>query len=71
MKISQAQYAPFNCPRCGSPMYKPAGSTFYWHAENNHPPCDITNIADMASSEKVVPATQETKSPKSRSNHLS
>ena len=71
MKISQAQYIPFNCPCCGSPMYKPAGSSFYWHAENNHPPCNITNIADTASSEKVVPVAQEAKSRKGGSNHLS
>ncbi len=71
MKISQAQYIPFNCPRCGSPMYQPAGSSFYWHAENNHPPCNITNIADTANFEKVVPAAQETKSRKGGSNHLS
>jgi len=45
-------------------MLKPAGSSFYWHAENNHPACNITNIADTASSEKVMPATQEPKSRK-------
>jgi hypothetical protein len=27
-------------------MVKPAGSSFYWHADNNHPRCDITNIVD-------------------------
>jgi len=27
-------------------MLKPAGSTLYWHADNNHPRCDITNIVD-------------------------
>ncbi len=71
MTVSQAQFTPFNCPRCGSPMSKPAGSSFYWHAENNHPPCNITNIADTASSKKVVPATQEAKSRKGRSNRVS
>jgi hypothetical protein len=35
-------------------MYKPAGSSFYWHADNNHPRCDITNVAD------VSPALKET-----------
>jgi len=30
-------------------MAKPAGSQLYWHADNNHPRCDITNI--------VVPLT--------------
>jgi len=27
-------------------MIKPAGSLYYWHADYNHPPCDITNIVD-------------------------
>lgn len=73
MTIGQAQSTPFNCPRCGSPMYKPAGSPFYWHEGNNHPPCNITNIAEADSSENVVPASasQETKSRKSRSNRSS
>lgn len=34
------------CPRCGGLMKKPANSLFFWHAENNHPHCDITNIVD-------------------------
>jgi len=51
-------------------MYKPAGSPFYWHAENNHRPCNITNIADTARPEKVVPASQEPKSRKGMSEHL-
>lgn len=36
------------CPRCGGLMKKPVNSSFFWHAENNHPRCDITNIADIA-----------------------
>jgi hypothetical protein len=32
------------CPRCGGLMRKPPGSSLYWHADNNHPRCDITNI---------------------------
>ena len=35
------------CPRCGGLMYKPSGSTLYWHADNNHPRCDITNLVDV------------------------
>lgn len=35
------------CPRCGGRMVKPAGSMLFWHADNNHPRCDITNIVDM------------------------
>jgi hypothetical protein len=52
-------------------MYKPAGSSFYWHAENNHPPCNITNIADPAKPEQVVPANQESKSRKGMNERLS
>jgi hypothetical protein len=37
-------------------MYKPAGSSFYWHATNNHPRCNITNVVDAP---KVVPVTDE------------
>ncbi len=34
------------CPRCGGLMVKPPGSSFYWHADYNHPRCDITNIVE-------------------------
>ena len=34
------------CPRCGGLMQKPPGSSLYWHADNNHPRCDITNIVE-------------------------
>ena len=36
------------CPRCGGLMQKPPGSSLYWHADNNHPRCDITNIVDTS-----------------------
>lgn len=36
------------CPRCGGLMKKSGSSSFFWHAENNHPRCDITNLADTA-----------------------
>lgn len=42
----QREPIPRQCPRCGGLMVKPAGSSFYWHAESNHPRCDITNIVD-------------------------
>ena len=45
MTTGQDQSTPVSCPRCGGLMYRPAGSSFYWHADNNHPRCDITNIA--------------------------
>lgn len=48
MGMGQEQPAPFYCPRCGGKMYKPAGSTLYWHADNNHPACEITNIPETA-----------------------
>jgi hypothetical protein len=38
-------------------MLKPAGSTLYWHADNNHPRCDITNLVDAPA--VVVPAADE------------
>lgn len=38
-----------HCPRCGGLMKKPVNSLFFWHADNNHPRCDITNIVDTAS----------------------
>jgi len=47
--MTQAQgepAVPRRCPRCGGLMQKPAGSTLYWHADNNHPRCDITNLVD-------------------------
>ncbi len=36
------------CPRCGAPMRKPPGSSLYWHSDNNHPRCDITNIVEAS-----------------------
>lgn len=47
MATGQEGAAPFYCPRCGGPMYKPGGSSFYWHATSNHPPCSITNVAEV------------------------
>jgi hypothetical protein len=47
MTTGQDVPASLRCPRCGGPMYKPAGSPFYWHATTNHPPCNITNIAEI------------------------
>lgn len=46
MTQGQGEPAPFRCPRCGGLMRKPAGSTLYWHADTNHPRCDITNIVE-------------------------
>ena len=46
MTQGQGDIEPRRCPRCGGLMQKPAGSSLYWHADNNHPRCDITNIVD-------------------------
>ena len=43
----QGEVAQFHCPRCGGLMRKPSGSALYWHVDNNHPRCDITNIVDI------------------------
>lgn len=48
MTQGQREPAPLRCPRCGGLMRKPAGSTLYWHVDNNHPRCDITNIVETA-----------------------
>jgi ssDNA-binding Zn-finger/Zn-ribbon topoisomerase 1 len=46
MTQGQGELVVHRCPRCGGRMQKPAGSTLYWHADNTHPRCDITNIVD-------------------------
>jgi len=48
MTQGQGVIEPRRCPRCGGLMQKPAGSSLYWHADNNHPRCDITNIVDSS-----------------------
>src|SRR5437660_1247730 len=55
MTMGQSVSTPFYCPRCGGQMYKPAGSSFYCHADNNHPRCDITNVADVSPITKEAP----------------
>lgn len=42
------------CPRCGGPMVKLSGSSFYWHADYTHPRCDITNIVDFPRDEQAT-----------------
>ena len=44
----QGETVQFHCPRCGGLMRKPAGSMLYWHVDNNHPRCDITNVVETA-----------------------
>lgn len=46
MTKGQGEPTQLRCPRCGGAMRKPAGSTLYWHVDNNHPRCDITNIVE-------------------------
>lgn len=48
MTQGQREIESRRCPRCGGPMQKPAGSLLYWHADNNHPRCDITNIVEAS-----------------------
>lgn len=45
MVTGQDLSTPVYCPRCGGTLYKPSGSSLYWHANHNHPRCDITNLA--------------------------
>ncbi|HEX7733941.1 MAG TPA: hypothetical protein VF458_03735 [Ktedonobacteraceae bacterium] len=55
------------CPRCGGLMRKPAGSTLYWHADNNHPRCDITNIVEaVLETSPETPAEPPPQPPKTR-----
>jgi hypothetical protein len=46
MTESQGELPARYCPVCGGLMVLPAGSSFYWHADNNHPRCAITNISE-------------------------
>ena len=57
--MTQAHEEPVSrqCPRCGGLMLKPPGSALYWHADNNHPRCDITNLVDAPA--VVVPTADE------------
>ena len=64
--MGQSVSTPFYCPRCGGSMYKPAGSSFYWHADNNHPRCDITNLADVSPSGKETVGSNATPLPPGR-----
>lgn len=57
----QGEPALRRCPRCGGLMARPAGSLLYWHADNNHPRCDITNIVDLAGTLPDSTETVETK----------
>ncbi len=48
MTQGQSEIESRRCPRCGGLMQKPPGSSLYWHADNNHPRCDITNIVETS-----------------------
>ena len=56
--MTQGQEKPvlLHCPRCGGLMRKPSGSTLYWHADSNHPRCDITNIVETVLEVQLAPA---------------
>ena len=47
-------------------MVKPAGSSFYWHAESNHPRCDITNIVDPPLVVQAVEEPPRNRTPKGK-----
>jgi hypothetical protein len=51
------------CPRCGGLMKKPPGSSLFWHSDNNHPRCEITNIVDTADATPVSLKMAEELSP--------
>ncbi len=57
MSENQGELPVCHCPACGGLMAKRAGSSFYWHADANHPPCAITNISEppLAAKETVHP----------------
>lgn len=59
MTEGRAEPAQLRCPRCGGLMRKPAGSTLYWHADTNHPRCDITNIVETVLELTSAESTQE------------
>jgi ssDNA-binding Zn-finger/Zn-ribbon topoisomerase 1 len=64
MTQGQRKPAPLHCPRCGGLMRKPTGSNLYWHADNNHPRCDITNIHErVLEIKKAEPAAQPPRHP--------
>jgi hypothetical protein len=46
MTQEPAEPPPRYCPRCGGLMAKAGSSQLYWHADPNHPRCEITNIID-------------------------
>lgn len=58
MTESKPGAAPLRCPRCGGLMCKPAGSTLYWHADNDHPRCDITNIVETVLEVQIAEPTE-------------
>ena len=68
MTEGQGELTPRYCPRCGGLMRKPAGSPLYWHADNNHPRCDITNLVDpltgVQATDEPPPPPQRGKRPK-------
>ncbi|HLH62208.1 MAG TPA: hypothetical protein VKV20_11045 [Ktedonobacteraceae bacterium] len=68
--MTQAHEEPVTrrCPRCGGLMRKPPGSTLFWHADNNHPRCDITNLADIPETALPVDIEQEDDSSSKKRN---
>ncbi len=66
MVEGQRELTPRRCPRCSGLMAKPAGSLYYWHADYNHPPCEITNIIDPPLAVQTVEEITEQETPPKR-----
>ncbi|HAE83890.1 MAG TPA: hypothetical protein DDW33_11730 [Ktedonobacter sp.] len=62
----QRELTPRRCPRCSGLMAKPAGSPYYWHADYNHPPCEITNVIDPPLAVQTVEEITEQETPPKR-----
>ncbi len=52
MTQGQGEHESRLCPRCGGLMVKSPGSMLFWHANYQHPRCDITNIVDIPEMEQ-------------------
>ncbi len=68
MTQSQQPVPPRRCPRCGGLMTKPPGSNLYWHADNNHRPCEITNIVEASFAIDANPSATQSQSGPTKGN---
>jgi hypothetical protein len=49
-------------------MTKPPGSNLYWHADNNHRPCEITNIVETSFAIEADTSTTQSQSGPTKGN---